>query len=816
MGFRAASHRKKRVVLIGEILLVREAGVDRAALRGLHDEGLAEAMSALHAAEAARNAVASSITDALTAEVANAEGPHRGRLVAIRRAVHNNRVLSPSLSVALVTLRPETRALCDEWTSLGTRVAAQRIAVEERLEWAESLEQKHLRNGVADPHFARGLFATSDELAGRAAAWVSDPTASVGHKTAVVLARMLARAGAKTSPFSSWMTTAPTRWGQHPTERTTNGRMVAELDGTTSAQLTACLRKMWETHVDVPLHVNPSVVALESGWLFLRSGPPEQFVRVAEHPAVGAILALLERPLTAAQIREGMPAEDAPWIVRCRSAGLLEPVWPVADLEVRPWCAWADAFVRSGVTTLDPLLRALDTALSRADSVAVAGAVEALAVRVLLPSSTSTVHEVRVADGPRSAAPVSFDDDAVEELDQIRRLLALFDPKLPMKLVASEFLSSEFGDEDVSLVVALEAVQRAQNDPETDLGRIMGPTSPPWGADLGACASGALRSFRDRLATISRSVLDAAADGPLSVTDVRQMIDRSGLDHPNRSATVYVQMVPDADVQRVITVVHGGHGRGRGRFAAQADTLVRDLVHPPNDEVVEICGLLGSTLNARQPTTRRELQYPGAVSARPAEERLAMSELRVHLGALPTLRDREGNVVRPVHLGMAADLALPPLARSIERIFGSAFLLHPSAPPFSPAPPEVSHAPETATPRIVVGRTVVQRARWFLRAEAFPGRTGTAQERLEAWFRWVAERSLKPRFFLRAWGPSALSKQSKARKPVFIDLCSRLLFADAEKLLHTARFAIVEECLPDPLIGEGHVTEYAVQVGDSW
>jgi Lantibiotic dehydratase, N terminus len=616
---------------------------------------------------------------------------------------------------------------------------------------------------------------------------------------------MLARTAAKTSPFSSWMTTAPATWGAAAAS-TDTGRLVGELDGAVAGVLTAALRDRVDRYPTAALSVNPSLVQDGNGYVFLRAdGPagPERMVRAQRHPAIDAVLDVLGPGDTVGSVAARLGDGGARLVEQCIRSGLVEVRSPVPDHDPRPWSSWAGV-----VSGDDPELHV--------DPGASATALGRVASRLEVDPPPGALHEMRVADAAVAAAPQRLGDEEILELDSIRCLLALFDQKLPMKIAAAEFLAATFGVEhDIALTVALDAIQRATADPASDLGRLMGPMAPPWGPDLARCTSLRLRQLGEDLSEVSEAVLLAAEHGALSVPFVEDLVEKFPERHPNASATMYLQFIDGAGpLRRALNVVHGGHGRGRGRFAAQASLPVGQLGVDIADEVVELGGLLGSTLNVRSATCRRELQYPGSASGRPGHERLLMSDVRVVPGAdgLPWLT-ADGRRVRPVHLGMAADLALPLFARRIEQVFGSAYLLHPSAPPFAPARPGEYRTAEAHTPRVVVGATVVQRARWFLRVEALPAPTNVAATALQEWHSWVTERGLPTRFFLRAWDPADAAGRSKARKPVFIDLTSRLLLADAEKMLRDAQFAIVEECLPDPLNGNGPVAEYAIEVG---
>ncbi|ANP48383.1 hypothetical protein J2Z21_005948 [Streptomyces griseochromogenes] len=797
-----------------EVVLVRVAGLSRSALRGFHHRRIDTLLSDRAGATRELAESAERADAALFQDVGARTGEERAVLVAARRGVRQGDLSRRTAQQAVPVMSDDAAAAFHAWAGARDRIRDLDAQLDDALAAAEREDVEHLRGLCLDPRFRTGLRATSQDLADTAGRWATGQTGAPQRKRLLRLSRMAARAGGKTSPFSSWMVTIPARWGR-PGGEVAGERLLAELDGAVVGVLTRALQAALADPARLEVRVNPSLVPVEGGWLFIRAGQREQAVRAAAHPAIEELLRALEPGDTEASLAARVPGGGA-LVAKCLTAGLIEHRLPVADHHPRPWAAWAAIAGERGATELSAQLAALDAALHGAEAAAAQAAAGQVARHLGVGLPPVEVHEMSVATGWPYDLPARPDGAALDELDCARRLLALTDVKLPAKLAAAEHLAKRFGaDYDVPLTVALDSLARARLDADDDVGRIIGPSAPPWGADLARCSGALVREFGGALPRLTEDVLTLAAKGPLAVAEVRRLLDDFPLTHPNRSATFYLQETSGAAVRRVVNVVHGGHGRGRGRLAARAGIPVTDLVGTVDEDVVEIGGLLASALNSRAATAPRELQYPGATTDRPREQRLPMASVRVVPGAhgLPVLRDEDGRDVRLVHLGMAADLALPPFAKLLEQVFGSAYLLHPSIAAFTPGAPGRGGAPQSATPRVTLGATALQRARWLLRKEEFPG-GGEPRASLRAWHQWLAAHGLGSRFYLRAWNSADHGGgQSKARKPVFIDLTSPLLFADAEKMLRQAEFAIVEECLPDPLTGTGHVTEYAVEVG---
>lgn len=796
------------------IVLVRVAGLSRSSLRGFHHANIEavladQAKAGRELAESAERADA-----ALFQDVGAHTGTERAALLSVRRGVRQTDLSLRAAQQAVPLMSGGAAAALGSWTAARERVRDLDARLDEAWVAADRDDLRHLCGLCLDHRFRTGLRATSRDLADTALRWATGETGPPQRKRLLRLTRMAARAGAKTSPFSSWMVTIPARWGG-PGGPVTGERLLAELDAAVVGPLSRALHTALPAAAGHEVRVNPSLVRVDGGWLFVRAGEREQTVRVAQHPAIEALLDAWA-PGDSAEGLAARVAGGTGLVTKCLAAGLIEHCLPVADHHPRRWEAWGAIARDRGPAGLATGLAALDTALGDADATAAQDAVRQVGRHLGIELPSVEVHEMSVADSWPYRLPDRPDGAALDELDCARRLLALQDVKFPAKLAAAEHLAGGYGaDYDVSLTVALDSLARARLDIESDLGRLIGPTAPPWGADPGSCSGSMVREFGSVLSRLTGDVLSLAARGPVAVHDARRLLHDIPFAHPNRSATFYLQEVPQAGVRRVVNVVHGGHGRGRGRLAAQAGIAVEDLVGTPDEDTVEIGGLLGSALNSRAGTAPRELQYPGATTGRPERERLPMAAVRVVPGAhgLPVLRDRDGRDVRLVHLGMAADLALPPFARLLEQVFGSAYLIHPSIASFTPSAPGRGGPAQSATPRVALGGTVLQRARRLLRREEFPG-GGVRGASPAAWYEWLAEHGMDSRFYLRAWSSADHGGgQSKARKPVFVDITSPLLFADAAKMLGRAEYAIVEECLPDPLAGTGHVTEYAVEVG---
>jgi hypothetical protein len=170
-------------------------------------------------------------------------------------------------------------------------------------------------------------------------------------------------------------------------------------------------------------------------------------------------------------------------------------------------------------------------------------------------------------------------------------------------------------------------------------------------------------------------------------------------------------------------------------------------------------------------------------------------------GGLIELFDaRCGTRIEPAHVGMLADYQLPPLARFVERVFGDAYLLHPSTPPFASDLALDRLTDITRIPRVQIDDVVIQRRRWIFPSAVLPrpraGEHSTGY--LHSLQEWFVAHELPPTAFVRAWGQELRGNKVKSRKPMLLDLDS--WWTVTELLRHStgADFIVLDEALPDP------------------
>jgi hypothetical protein len=446
------------------------------------------------------------------------------------------------------------------------------------------------------------------------------------------------------------------------------------------------------------------------------------------------------------------------------------------------------------------------------------------------------------------------------DLDVVRRFLGIFDVNLPLRVTVGSYVRERFGAGAHLPFLSLEqAVQDERARPgdcagageaAADLRALL--TAPYWSPPaLAQMRTDRLRVLDGLRAQAREVVLSQPEAGGVVRVDPGVLAGEMAgwpdwLDVPDSagctSVGCYVQpWQPGQALHLVLNGIYAGYGRGRSRLRHQLSLAAgstgmgedggEELWRAPRSGPVlaEWGGMLGMTLNVRVPGTPFEIDYPYSVSGRDAAERLPLNDLHVvhdQSTDLVTLSSRRlGATVLPVHLGMAADFALPPAVRLAAQVFSPHYRMHPNNPPLVSAdywertrmPAEVARHP-----RVEVGRVVAQRARWTAPAGLVPRRAAGEPDaafllRLAAWLR---REAVPDRTFVRTWGGRTPTEKIKARKPVYLDIASPWLVALFERQVGVSERVIFEEVLPAPEEAPGRgaegatVTEFLVEISD--
>ncbi|WP_406675545.1 lantibiotic dehydratase [Nonomuraea sp. N2-4H] len=776
-----------------------------------------------------------------------ASGP-RPLLVGLRRALHAGRLPAgrewgPEAEAALpYELKEEVAA----WVRRARECAELRSRLPEVVA-EESLErEERLRAVAGDPAFRRGLSLAGPELAAELERWLADPRRRPKPQKLLRLAKYLARAAVKTSPYSTFTSTGPALWGS--AERPLDAGEpvpVLELDGV-------------RTHAGEWVRLNPSATVAGGKVEFIGPPPGEALVSIGTTEAVAACLRVVaggdwvHRDRFAEELR-AEPAAVAAFVGKLIAAGLLEARPAGLPAELREGIARAEraadpaayrrelrrltAAARAHAGGAEAHARGASSAEKGAVGGSAGGAEKSAGGAEKGVEETAAVHEVTVTTRPVAELDLERWRDGLADLDVVRRWLAVFDPKHAMRLAVADYLTTRYGpDPAVPFLTLHRHVQQelaGTGEAGKELRAFLGPTAA-WTQPLAASAVPRIREL-ERLRAGARELALRVEDPDGTCRVAPGMLAEQLESWPSwlaipESSACYVQA---AGGSLVLNVIHCGHGRALRRLdhlieraagsvvrASTGHPAERATPHrvedPPDAVYAEISGDLGSSLNARPPSTRYEIDYPHSPGTRPPELRLPLTDLHVTLGSgtgLPELRSKRlGRRVIPLHLGMAAEFQLPPAARFLERVFGPGFLLHPSSPPLvrmGRVPPEV-----TRYPRVEAGRVVVQRRRWLAPAATLPVRPKGEDDAayLVRLIAWADQYGVPHRSFVRAWPEqTGQAGQDKARKPLFLDLADLFLVKNFERQIRGCAFALFEEALPDP--GPDRVTEYLIEMG---
>ncbi|MEU7827471.1 lantibiotic dehydratase [Nonomuraea sp. NPDC049129] len=788
-------------------VVVRVAGVPVAALSRLRLDsayGRAEEL-ARQAATLRRDGEA--LAEALYPLIGALDpGTAKPALVGLRRALHQRRLpRDTEWNARVAALVPaDIGDAIESWIVTRHRLDEGRRALDDV--FAAELREKELvlRDVAGHPGFRRALSQASPALFGELAKWLADPRRRPRRQSMARLAKYLARAAAKTSPYGTFMASGTGTWadGESPVRFTP-----AEVHGVLEIH-TFLLQRIGETLTRDPrlarhlaLRVNPSATFRDGTVSFIGRSAEEPIVTLPATAAVEACLNLAARRpgSTLAELRSrlaGGATDESPveaFLQALVRAGLLEEQHPVADQSADPLGDLAEWVADHGGAEFADVVQALRRVRRQARLPVVVDDVEGHWKRqheleaaltdlaeplgfepaALDGQGRHTFRENAVFTGSVAEAGSAAWRPALEDLDVVRRWLGAFDLTLPFRIALGAYFSERFGpDAHVPLLVLHRALQEVlaqdgesaePSDAAREVARLMGPS---MGAG-GALSESPLPRLRE-LAAIQREARQAVLaqperDGVVSVP--AELIRKLADDWPSwvvppRSLACYVQVVPGhGGIGLVLNAAHTGYGRGRSRvlaLMAEATGESRATEHRPSGRVLaELGGVAASALNRRVPHVAYEIDYPFAVSSRPTEERIPLGDLGMVLdprnGLLKVVSERLGADLSALHLGMMSDLLLPPAARLLIQVSGETHYVHPSIPLL--ADPADLDLPSSlvAYPRVEIGGVVIQRARWIVPKETLPERAKgeTDAAYLLRLASWLHEHDIPVRSFVR-------------------------------------------------------------------
>ncbi|TMR10374.1 hypothetical protein ETD86_39765 [Nonomuraea turkmeniaca] len=780
--------------------------------------------------------------------------PAKPLLVALRRAVFGGRRPDRRSLEALAHLPGELARRVESWLERREHRDRVRRRLPEVLAAEVDAEVEALRQAVSAPAFRRGLAQGSPVLSAQVDRWLAGRRP--GRQELLGLARYVARAAAKTSPYATFTFSGLGEWtaggpAVQPPD-TLDWQGVVELDRAVLQPVWAALTRHPEVYARARLRVNPA--AFDDGeriW-FLGPGPTERLSSVPAGKDVRAALAWL-------RAHPDAMAGSVPGLRPLVQAGLVELVPPYDEQGADPVGALASwlpvpslaATVRriSEAAHGDDRRKSIDTVREALEELLSPGA----RAHPWLPDK-NLCPESALLTGVAGRCGAGAWQAALDDLDVVRHLLGLFDSDLPAKVSAAAYFLDRYGPgASVPALTFYRDLHTADQPGPAGLmvRELLGnPLATPGGA--GPPDLPGMRA----LAAARRRFWQAANAGPGGAAVCLTAAELAGLAaewppfvQAPGSVCCYVQAVPAPDGLRlVLGTVSAGYGRGLSRLhrlitlAGGQPPPAMHLRAPEADvRLAECRAIAGGGLNLRTATADVALAYPGTAPGDPAAvlgdgagegevPEVSVVELAITYDPATerlVLRDAAGCRVRPVHLGLAAQHWLPPALQFLIRVFGE--------PATAMVPGWVFRAggdvpPPGAVerwPRLDVGRVTLARACVRLRAGDFPvplpGEGDAAY--LPRLAGWLAGHGVARRFFARVvdlregLGTGLLSK---GRKPMYVDVTDHLLLTGFIRSIGDPdALMVLEEALPDladaPAYGDGgrHVTEYAVQVSRS-
>ncbi|MEV0596751.1 lantibiotic dehydratase [Nonomuraea cavernae] len=663
-----------------------------------------------------------------------------------------------------------------------------------------------LRLLACDEDFRRGLAAANPVLSAELDGWLARPDEPPERAVLARLVRYAARLATRTSPDAPSTISGLGRWdddGDAPAATTSDELrrcVVPESDLATVGRIWDALATRPGLREAVRVRVNPSL-RQEDGWLwFLGSGPEETPVRMPAEPMLAGLLSWVRNTSDPTVGGLERAAASPGLVARLLAAGLMERRRPFADQSLDPLAdlaAWVEE-VLPGDSPDRPWLPTALREVEQAPYERIRDVTGWLLAR-LGDQTELTVRNVRletaVSPEPVAVCGRAAWEPVLRDLDTVRRLAAVFDPDLPVKLALAEHFVRCHGERATVPFV------RFYHD-----AHLVDRDSVPAGP--------AVRELARLRRETCEILYGGSPDERGAIVAAPDLVDKMAAAWPKHlrppgSITCHGHLLPGPEF--VLDSVTAGYGRGIGRIRHLLALAGADTPAVEPRPVAECLGGFGAHLNLR-PSSGVTVDYPFTVTGWPGPP---VADLHVSYdpGSLRLLlSDGDGNPVRPAHLGLAPEATLPPAWSFLVRVFGEPCVALPD-------PWEIGGSAEEphAWPRLRVGRVVLVRAGWRMSAADLPvpvaGEPDAAY--LTRTARWLERHRLPHRFFARLAG----ARPGSLRRPFYVDVTDHfLLLSLARAAARRGGPVVLEEALPDPAAAPSYgphgqrVTEYTLDI----
>ncbi|MEW6708010.1 MAG: hypothetical protein AB1430_24450 [Pseudomonadota bacterium] len=752
----------------------------------------------------------------------------RRQVLALRRDVHNGRAITvaPALAdrVRALLACEDERQQFEHWLQaqqqLTTALGALEAGVREELQRVVRPALRRLRERGT---FRRALAFASPGVERNAAREKRLPDAPAPDKLERALLGYLARAAAKTSPFSSFMSLSvlrldPAREAPLPRAQAVEYLSTVRLN----RGLVSRLHRLGVAHGaradDLVLAVNPT----------LRPGANERV-----HGLCSREVVLLGRPW---------------WEQRFAQFRLEPALWQALQAQARaPWSHWVQRLRACGL----------------GEAAAEATLLKLLERGLLMPPDLIDAFDEAPLDRVIAQWQASASAPLRERVPALQALRA-----------QTEAIAASEGEERIGLLDAVGATAQALQQ------GFGGPAAEPlqnlvsedcWAEGVqGVAGAALLQPLADLQSFLSGQVIESgyyrrmrdhfvarfgeggvctdAVDFLLKVSD--KLVDipefgaqwkgelpvaaRPGVQVPV-TAQVQIAAAPGAAPCVVVNRVFDGAGWLAARFTSGPHAGPRELraqlqrwlqrVSGHREPVDVPIGGHCSDLQAHQRLTKRVLRWPGEPLTLPQEQVIEASALRIRhepRSGLLEVTDGEGTPLNLMYLGTTFPSPIWGLRYALSILTQPYLIARPDFPP-----PADQRADEVRLePRMMHGALVLRRATWWmpiahLRRHWFDGTPG---QRLLKVRRDCDRLQLPPVFFAQRHIPSDRSKLIASnvleanRKPIWIDTRNPFWLAILERLAEEGEWITFTEPLPGPqdlwlqMDGQAHVSELQIEM----
>jgi hypothetical protein len=804
----------------------------------ISDGALRARLADLAAADRALRARADRLGDALFESIGTAEGAERGRLVALRRDIHNGRV--PKADPGLPGY-PEWVAERGLVAELRARIAQEHDAVVRR-------ERLTLAGLLGQDDFQRSLAMVSPEVSAaavryRAAAGDHGTVSARARKSERGLLQYATRAMIRTSPISRFTAVGlmvpddrarPVEEHQHAVS---GAVAFHSLDRIMLDYVLGGLTHGPGVTPDSYVQIPPTAQSEEGGRIYFLRPTPDGVQRRAV-PMAGVVLFLHE----ATSMGPRLVSEVAEYLMfraGITHAQALQAVRGAVDVGL----LCTRSLVEDGVADVAALLHA-GLGAGRELGAAVAGALGDVA-RVPTPDlpghlaslrgSLDELSRVAVRPAkllveedyllpPRSVRTSDLDDQ-LDDLSSAVEVLSVFDHMHEVRsLLLAAFVRRFGAGADVLLAQHAGELTADVYASGGDYGKVADVGAGPGDGSLGR-----LRQVRDDITRFVRtSMAQAHADGGEVVWDRADAISlTAGLPDCYRGGHLsYHVLTQLAGDRLVFNDAYAGHGILYGRFLAADRAMggttaervrerLEDQYGGPGIRVAEDTGFHRLNVNARLPVLDSQVTPSEWFELRlchdPVQDRLL-------------IRDAAGAETRVLTLGAGHPEFYPaPLKIAVWLL--SAGRLFEDLPRWWKDSTGWTGRDTLSCPSIRLGRAVISRRRWYAGKDFEDSLTGPADgpDRLLALHAWRHANGVPAEVVLKTplddeyrdevdRSGDSQDEHRRRQKPQYVDLDSSLLVHALPRFLERRSEGYVEEALPAVETGP-HAAEWLVEIG---